>query len=103
MGLPPAVISAGRGVPRDLEQTYRALAEGVAGHTLTARLDVLPRTGARMLDAMAVAGTQTSVGLLSELSQQSDPRPPLQELARRGFVHLSPGSCASCPRRRSAT
>ncbi len=89
MGLPQVVLAAGKGVPRDLEQAYRATAEGVHEATLSARIDFLPDDARRMLDALSVAGTQATVGLLAELSQHADPRPPLQELTMRGFLRVS--------------
>lgn len=88
LGLPETVAAPGHGVPGALEQAYRALAEGAAGPTLAERVEVLPKDARRMLEALAVAGTQTTVGILAELCQQEDPRPALHELTLRSFLRV---------------
>jgi serine/threonine-protein kinase len=88
LGLPPQVVQAGRGVPRDLEQAFRALAEGGREGTLSGRLQLLPAEARQLLEALAVHGTQAPIGLLAELCEVDEPRPALMELSLRGLVRV---------------
>ncbi|MCS6913289.1 MAG: protein kinase [Myxococcota bacterium] len=94
--LPPEVQAAGGGVPGRLELAFHALHEGARGATLADRLALLSEEARRLLEALAVSGTRSRIGLLCELAEVTDPRPALDELSTRGLVRIQ-GEVVSFP------